>query len=215
MDTKDWETVDKKPKKENRRARRGEYRPPSWFLNIPPMGSSNENCDLSFEPFMLLLMGFPGSGKSTLALKLVELMPNKFVRINQDELGNRKKCLRQAEIALQQKKCPIIDRCNAGPDHRKPFYQLAAECGVDVNLVILEIPRHVCLDRCQKRPNHPTVSPHDAARVMGFMKRDWKLPDTNREKQLRNVWKVSDFSRDEILKLISTLRLASSSTKKT
>lgn len=191
-----WETVDVK-KKENRRSGRDALQapkqPPSWFLELTPIPSP---CDgladaPPFEPFMLLLMGFPGAGKSTIAKKLEEILPWKYERINQDELGSRQACLRRAEeVLVYDKKCPIIDRCNAGAQHRKPFLQLAKEVGCPVDCIILEVPKQVCIQRCKAREDHPTVAPQDAEKIVGFMKRDWKLPKPHEE--IRSIWRISD-----------------------
>ena len=49
------------------------------------------------------------------------------MRVNQDTLGNRSKCLRLAQRTLQNGQCPIIDRCNASVDQRRHWTRLAAE----------------------------------------------------------------------------------------
>ena len=139
-------------------------------------------------------------------------MPNKFVRINQDELGSRKQCLFHARKALEQGKCPIIDRCNAGPAHRKPFLELAGlnttavaannattttskRMVYPVDCLILDVPKEVCLRRCRARTDHPTVTPQDAAKVMGYMKADWQLPSAEESRFFRNIWRVTISNR--------------------
>jgi tRNA uridine 5-carbamoylmethylation protein Kti12 len=95
---------------------------------------------------ILLLVGYPGSGKSTLAECLCRVQPWKFVRVNQDELGSRQKCLQHTQRILlqndhmsnhhhhhhhqhhqQQQRgyCPIIDRCNLSQSQREFFTELA------------------------------------------------------------------------------------------
>eukprot|EP00532_Pseudo-nitzschia_australis_P011584 CAMPEP_0168235872 /NCGR_PEP_ID=MMETSP0140_2-20121125/19172_1 /TAXON_ID=44445 /ORGANISM="Pseudo-nitzschia australis, Strain 10249 10 AB" /LENGTH=310 /DNA_ID=CAMNT_0008169043 /DNA_START=241 /DNA_END=1173 /DNA_ORIENTATION=- len=86
-----------------------------------------------YEPFMILLVGLPGSGKSTFAQSLVASVPEKFCRINQDELKSRPKCERKLKQVLsvspsqQQRLCPIIDRCNFDAQQRATWYRLAEE----------------------------------------------------------------------------------------
>jgi predicted kinase len=104
----------------------------------PTSNNSNDR----FEPFMILLVGLPGSGKSTFAQSLVASMPNKFCRINQDELKSRPKCERRLKQVLSvsptsssqsqpeekhRRLCPIIDRCNFDAQQRRTWYRLAEE----------------------------------------------------------------------------------------
>ena len=185
-----WNNVP--PKKKNSRPRRGPTLPPSWFLELEPADNSTESND--FEPFMLMLMGFPGSGKSTVARKLQELMPKKYVRINQDELKTRKNCLARAAAVMKEGKCPVIDRCNAGLDHRKPFRKLAAEHRYPVDCLVLDVPQNECVARCQARSDHPSLQPQDARRVMGYMRKDWKQPQPY--EKFRHVWCVNMSSED-------------------
>ncbi len=83
------------------------------------------------EPFMVLLVGLPGSGKSTFSQSLVASMPNKFCRINQDELKTRPKCEKKLKQVLSvsptRRLCPIIDRCNFDGKQRSTWYRLAEE----------------------------------------------------------------------------------------
>lgn len=56
-------------------------------------------------------------------------MPNKFYRINQDELKARPKCecrLKQV-LSMSPHLCPIIDRCNFDGQQLSTFYRLAEE----------------------------------------------------------------------------------------
>ena len=198
-----WETVEKRPKKRTGVRRSKEQQPPKWFVDLPPVPAPNE--DDTFEPFILLLMGLPGSGKSTLAKKLEEMMPWKYERVNQDELGNRKACFRRARDILLAKKCPVVDRCNAGLVHRKPFYELAKECGAKVDCIVLEVPRHTCLERCRGRRDHPTIDPRDAGKVIGFMQKEWAIPNLSVETMLRDITTVSQ--EEEMRELLGSLSL--------
>lgn len=69
-------------------------------------------------------MGVPGSGKSTFAKQLI---PYGYVRVNQDDLGNRKKCERVAKQALDQGKSVVVDRCNFDFPQRKTWINMAYE----------------------------------------------------------------------------------------
>jgi AAA domain len=152
-----WSTVGNQ-KKKKRSQRTHQQHPPatptmptsssssSWSSSSPPLSviepipPTVENTH--FRPFLLLLMGLPGSGKSTLATTLEQAMPYKFVRINQDQLGSRKKCqakLRSVlwgedkdkdkddDAPLTIQRCPIIDRCNFDSQQRSTWYTMAEE----------------------------------------------------------------------------------------
>ena len=50
-----------------------------------------------------------------------------FVRVNQDELGNRRRCEEKARLALLANKCPVIDRCNFDESQRLKWFQLVRD----------------------------------------------------------------------------------------
>lgn len=140
-----WADVSKKKKEPNKNKISKQHNP--YIEVIDPVSSdSNDSAPQrhSYEPFMVLLVGLPGSGKSTFAQSLVASTPNKFCRINQDELKTRPKCERRLKQVLsaspslpsqsesqseskQQRLCPIIDRCNFDTKQRSTWYQLAKE----------------------------------------------------------------------------------------
>jgi predicted kinase len=185
-----WEVV---PVKATRNGTRRQlvYSPPSWFSELTP----NVVNATSFEPFMLVIIGLPGSGKSTLSKKLQEIMPDRYVRINQDDLGSRPECLRVAATVLKEGSCPIIDRCNPTPEQRRPFLQLAAESGYPVDCLIMDVPSGECVRRCQERDDHPTLKPSQAKKVIGIVKSEWKIPVPG--EGFRNVWHVDGASSDQ------------------
>lgn len=176
----EWQTVSVPTKKRTCR----QQQLPEWFQELEPPHQ------IPFQPFMLLLMGLPGSGKSTIAEKLQELESWKYVRVNQDTLGDRHSCLKLAKRALDENKCPIIDRCHASLTNRRPFYELAKSCNVPVDVLIVNAPHSVCLERCQRRHDHPTVSSNDAKKVLAFVRKEWKLPNEN-EEHIRHFWTIS------------------------
>ncbi len=176
----DWRTVAKP--KQNRVARSQQL--PDWFQSLKAPDKESH-----FEPYVLMLMGLPGAGKSTIAEKLQELEPWKYVRVNQYTLKHRKACLRVAKEALSENKCPIIDRCHVQFMNRKPFYELAEAFRVPVDLLIIDAPQSVCLERCRRRQNHPTLSPNDASRIIGGCQKDWELPGGN--ENARQMWTIS------------------------
>jgi predicted kinase len=134
----------------------------------------------TFQPFVLILCGLPGSGKSTFSRNLERLQPHKYVRVNQDELGDRHRCVEKARRALVEGKCPIIDRCNHNAKQRRHWIVLAREFECSVTCICLCVPESECLARCKERSSHPTLTPSEAARVIRTMKSEKKEP-TNSE----------------------------------
>jgi len=121
-----WANVPNKKKK--RRKKPGETR--ASIQHNPYIECIEPTSNCTYEPFMILLVGLPGSGKSTFAQTLEVSMPDKFCRINQDQLKTRKKCvskLKQVLSSSDQRLCPIIDRCNFDAKQRSTWYQLAEE----------------------------------------------------------------------------------------
>jgi predicted kinase len=186
----------------------------SWMAEIPyqppppPRPPATSNGQQQLPARILLLVGYPGSGKSTLAECLCRVQPWKFVRVNQDELGSRQKCLKRAQRILlqhvipqeQQEQhqlgyCPIIDRCNLSQDQRGYFTQLAQSQRppVAVDVVVLQMAdMETCIRRAQARTNHPTLTnPRDIPGIVRHMQRDYQVPNAQQE-GLRSVTFVRD-----------------------
>lgn len=104
------------------------------------------------RPEVLVLCGFPGSGKSTYCKEL----PN-HVRINQDELGSRDACLREAAQALDAGKSVVIDRCNTTREQRRLWTRLAQDFGADTRCLYLFSDPEECMHRIHERKDHPTI----------------------------------------------------------
>eukprot|EP01129_Flabellula_baltica_P002998 TRINITY_DN12864_c0_g1_i1.p1 TRINITY_DN12864_c0_g1~~TRINITY_DN12864_c0_g1_i1.p1 ORF type:complete len:607 (+),score=123.46 TRINITY_DN12864_c0_g1_i1:56-1822(+) len=104
---------------------------------------------------MVVMMGIPGSGKSTISYALEELG---WVRVNQDDLGNRKACERLAKSSLRAGKSVVIDRCNFDVPQRATWVKMAGEFNVStIRLVHLDIDPEICKERVGKREDHPTI----------------------------------------------------------
>ena len=109
---------------------------------------------------MILLVGLPGSGKSTFAKSLQNGNSSIFKRINQDQLGSRKACLRLCQQVLESSsiRCPIIDRCNFDAEQRESFIRMAHDYNVVVDCVIFNFSKEECIERCQSRSHHETIA---------------------------------------------------------
>eukprot|EP00934_Nitzschia_sp_Nitz4_P001027 Nitzschia sp. Nitz4//scaffold63_size106090//75166//75890//NITZ4_004402-RA/size106090-processed-gene-0.131-mRNA-1//1//CDS//3329556011//1027//frame0 len=133
------------------------------------------------EPFMIVMVGLPGSGKSTLAQALVDAMPETFFRVNQDQLGSRKRCEQAVREAMSQthRPCILIDRCNFDEKQRSTWYKLALQNRYKVYCWVLSLPKEQCIQRCQSRPNHETVAPHEAEKIIRMVASQYKAPTKN------------------------------------
>ena len=168
--------------------------------DIPSYTSKNK------DPFVILLVGLPGSGKSTFAQALEKAAPHKYVRINQDALGNRKKCENLMRKTLRRNKCPIIDRCNFDQTQRDHFWKIAIEEKhyryddpervvrvQGVECVIFTCKPTDCIERCEGRGNsHETIKPGNAKRVVYRMQKDLVLPNST-ERPWRDVKRIQNY----------------------
>lgn len=191
-DNDGWEsvpskTVQKRQARQKRQQEQEQTKPQGphvlpWIAPIPVTPQNTQ-----YQPFMILLCGIPGSGKSTLANSLQHAMPFKFVRINQDELGNRRRCEEVTRAVLsnpnrksQLMQCPVIDRCNFDPEQRAKFVAIAQEFNVPVDCIVFEseslISVDECIQRCETRRNHPTVKPKEARGIVMGMAQQMKPP---------------------------------------
>ena len=93
---------------------------------------------------LVVMVGMPGSGKSTMAKE--KFVRNGFVRVCNDELGNKAKCLKVADAALKAGKSVVVDNTNPDPATRKEWIDLARKHGVrHVRCIHVATPRDVAV----------------------------------------------------------------------
>jgi len=178
----EWETVPTKKK----RTKRPKDAPTALYAEF----SYSPADKATVEPFILLLMGIPGAGKSTLSQKLQECLPYKYVRINQDELGDRNSCLERARQILLEGKCAVIDRCNMNRQQRSYFIELAKELQVPIDCVVLDYSLEECRRRCRSRQNHPTLPLHQVESVLERMAAEMEIPSP--KEGIRHIFRVNE-----------------------
>lgn len=124
---------------------------------------------------MIVLCGIPGSGKSTIA-KIFE--GKEYVRINQDELGNRKACMKAAEVALTAGHNVVIDRCNFNEGQRGTWVSMARRFNVkSIKAITLNIDTDSALARVNARTDHPTINnPESASKAGSGISGQWQTP---------------------------------------
>lgn len=134
------------------------------------------------------MMGLPGCGKSTQARKMMNDEPNKWVRVNKDEIReslkkegwtwsqeNEKKviAIRDSMImdALKNGKCVISDDTNLAKVHRLRLGEIAKECGAKIKMEFINTP----VDECIRRDSFRVGSEQVGAEVIHKMSRQYHL----------------------------------------
>lgn len=125
------------------------YLPRSYFSNTPkPLDPATIN--LGFDPRtydeqrgihferrntkdIVVFVGTPAAGKSSFFRTF--LQPLGYVRINQDKLGTRQKCLHAAEAELRDGRSVCIDNTNADIATRKHWLDLAMSFSIPARCV--------------------------------------------------------------------------------
>ncbi|KAL3767513.1 hypothetical protein ACHAWU_000176 [Discostella pseudostelligera] len=158
------------------------------------------------RPFILLLVGIPGSGKSTFASNLERNW--KFVRINQDKLGNRHACEDLARKVLADGKIAVIDRCNFDVAQRETWMKIASENRVQCECIVFMHHKEDCIRRCQMRRGHETIRPNEAGMVVSKMARLFRPPIPLRDMSRWGYVQCSNGERFRRLEFISSFQQA-------
>lgn len=120
---------------------------------------------------LTLLIGPPGSGKSTYASSYQHAMI-----VNQDTQGPTGH-LEEFNIALREGKDIVLDRMNFSKEQRKKYIDAAKSQGYEVYAHVFFTPRDVCLERCAKRKDHPTIkNEKDAQKAIHFFFTKFEYP---------------------------------------
>lgn len=91
---------------------------------------------------IVLFVGSPGAGKSTFFRTF--LAPHSYVRVNQDTLKSRDKCIKAASTALLEGKSVAVDNTNANRDVRKYWVDLATKVKVPIRVIWFTADAKLC-----------------------------------------------------------------------
>ncbi|KZF25768.1 putative DNA 3'-phosphatase Tpp1 [Xylona heveae TC161] len=134
------------------------YTPEEFFLKEKPRPFTREFDPVTFlsiegsralEVFsrkspleIVLFCGSPGAGKSTFFWR--QLGPLGYVRVNQDILKTREKCLQRAAQLLGEKQSVVIDNTNADVETRAHWIKLAKAKNVPIRCVYFTASARLC-----------------------------------------------------------------------
>ena len=86
---------------------------------------------------IIIIVGFQGSGKSTFVNNV--LVPMGYVRINQDTLKTKQKCLKEVNKEMALNKSVVIDNTNSSNTTRGEYIKLAIKYGYNVKCIKFDV----------------------------------------------------------------------------
>ena len=129
---------------------------------------------LTQPPRLIVLAGLPGSGKSSLAAALEK---RGWAVVNQDSLGNRRKCERACARAFERGDRVVIDRCNHDRSQRAHWTRILERAGGGYKVAVwLTTPVDSCVERVLARPVHPTLAGPGAEKVVRNFEKSFDPP---------------------------------------
>ncbi|KAJ5888818.1 ATP dependent DNA ligase [Penicillium taxi] len=134
-------------------AKRGSVLPPT--MEEPTTPDPVIEGTISKSTNLIVLVGLPGSGKSSFRNALVARDPS-WRYISGDEDGGS-----NALITAVSNHCHgklIVDRVNPTTESRKYLLELTHHANAPI-CVYFDVPATLCLERAQKRTDHPTLPP--------------------------------------------------------
>lgn len=118
---------------------------PATFIDVAPpavAGSPPLLFTQKHDRELVLFCGSPGAGKSTWYWTYLE--PLGYMRVNQDILKSREKCMKIASQYLAQGKSVVVDNTNADVETRGLWVEKAKKLNVPVRLVHFSAPKRLC-----------------------------------------------------------------------
>ncbi|BGP56504.1 hypothetical protein JCM8202v2_004125 [Rhodotorula sphaerocarpa] len=121
------------------------------------MASAASTRSSDSSPEVVVLAGVVGSGKSTLSEAWATHLTD-WVRVNQDDLGDRRTCEAAVRDALSQHKNVVVDRQNFDARQRRTWLEIAGDFpGVRVGGMVMATSKQECRERLLRRVDHPTI----------------------------------------------------------
>ncbi|GAA5846353.1 hypothetical protein JCM9279_001341 [Rhodotorula babjevae] len=126
---------------------------------------------------LIVLAGVVGSGKSTLSSAWERLVPG-WVRVNQDDLGDRRACEQAVRAALRAGLSVLVDRQNFDAQQRRTWLEIATEFpAVEVGGMVMGTSKEECRQRLLVRSDHPTIdNPRLAVDLLDKFSGLWEEP---------------------------------------
>ncbi|BGP01018.1 hypothetical protein JCM10021v2_004710 [Rhodotorula toruloides] len=126
---------------------------------------------------MIVLAGVVGSGKSTLSQRWEQLM-KRWVRVNQDDLGDRRTCENMVRTRLREGYSVLVDRQNFDAGQRRTWVEIASEFPeVEVGCMVMGTSKDDCRERLLVRRDHPTIdNPDLAVQLLDKFSSLWQEP---------------------------------------
>lgn len=154
---------------------------------------------------LILMVGPPGSGKSTIAKEHLDVYDD-MVYVNQD-LQGQSGHLDIFLDAIGNGSNIIVDRMNFNKKQRDRYLGPAKKAGYITKIIVLHLPRQVCLDRCLKRKDHPTIKDAKSANnaVHFFFKSYERVDDCEADEIIRHGWKYHGATQCVVCDLDGTM----------
>ena len=144
------------------------------FLVLTFLAGASALQPLTKPPRLVILAGLPGSGKSSLAAALEK---RGWAVVNQDSLGNRRKCERACARAFERGDRVVIDRCNHDRAQRAHWTRILERNGGGYKIAVwLTTPVDSCVERVLARPVHPTLAGPGAEKVVRNFEKSFDPP---------------------------------------